>query len=115
MLATKFRLKKGRNIEYILKKGKTFSAKTFLAKFLPNEENYHRCTIITSQKFSKKAVDRNRARRRLYEAIRFTSKPHKETGYDYIIIPKKLCMRIHFQILKDDMIQFFTILEKKNV
>ncbi len=50
-----------------------------------------------------KAVDRNRARRRLKEAVRLTSAEHAKTGYDYVIIGRAAALTRNFADLLADM------------
>jgi ribonuclease P protein component len=50
-----------------------------------------------------KAVDRNRARRRLKEAVRLTSVAHAEAGFDYVIIGRASALTRNFTDLLADM------------
>jgi ribonuclease P protein component len=50
-----------------------------------------------------KAVDRNRARRRLKEAVRLTFVAHAETGFDYVIIGRASALTRNFADLLADM------------
>ena len=50
-----------------------------------------------------KAVDRNRARRRLKEAVRLTCVAHAETGFDYVIIGRASALTRNFADLLADM------------
>ncbi|HWJ18258.1 MAG TPA: ribonuclease P protein component [Geobacterales bacterium] len=50
-----------------------------------------------------KAVDRNRARRRLKEAVRLTFAGHAETGFDYVIIGRASALTRNFADLLADM------------
>ena len=50
-----------------------------------------------------KAVDRNRARRRLKEAVRLTFDAHAETGFDYVIIGRASALTRNFADLLADM------------
>ena len=50
-----------------------------------------------------KAVDRNRARRRLKEAVRLTSIGHAEAGFDYVIIGRASALTRNFADLLADM------------
>ncbi|MBI2464255.1 ribonuclease P protein component [Candidatus Peregrinibacteria bacterium] len=100
MLASHFRLKKKREIEYILQKGKKFTAPIFIAKYTPNNVHFHRFTIITSQKFSHSAVVRNRTRRILYETIRLNL-PTTPLSYSYdcVIIPFKSVVKTKHEVI----------------
>ena len=50
-----------------------------------------------------KAVDRNRARRRLKEAVRLTFIAHAEAGFDYVIIGRASALTRNFADLLADM------------
>ena len=50
-----------------------------------------------------KAVDRNRARRRLREAVRLTGVAHAETDFDYVIIGRAAALTRNFADLLADM------------
>jgi ribonuclease P protein component len=50
-----------------------------------------------------KAVDRNRARRRLKEAVRLTCVAHAEAGFDYVIIGRACALTRNFTDLLADM------------
>jgi len=50
-----------------------------------------------------KAVDRNRARRRLKEAVRLTCVAHAEAGFDYVIIGRASALTRNFADLLADM------------
>jgi len=49
------------------------------------------------------AVDRNRARRRLKEAVRLTHAQNAKTGYDYVIIGRAAALTRNFASLLADM------------
>jgi ribonuclease P protein component len=50
-----------------------------------------------------KAVDRNRARRRLKEAVRLTFVEHAQAGFDYVIIGRASALTRNFAGLLADM------------
>ncbi len=50
-----------------------------------------------------KAVDRNRARRRLKEAVRLTCVAHAKAGFDYVIIGRASALTRNFVDLLADM------------
>jgi ribonuclease P protein component len=49
------------------------------------------------------AVDRNRARRRLKEAVRLSLAAHAEAGFDYVIIGRAAALTRNFTALLADM------------
>jgi len=88
MLAAENRLTKEREIVAVLKGGKTFFSDNFILKTQEKKQKVSRGTFIISKKVAKKAVLRNKLKRRLREIIRkkianFTK------NIDFIIIVKK--------------------------
>lgn len=69
MLPRKFKIGNKARIEYIIKKGRRINGKFFQLRSLPSRMPHLRFSVIVSGKISKKAVERNFIRRRIYEAI----------------------------------------------
>ena len=49
------------------------------------------------------AVERNRVRRRLREAVRRSAAGQMRTGYDYVLIGRRLALSLRFDNLIDDL------------
>ena len=84
MLATKFRLKKSRDISRVFKRGEWGSSKEISVKTTSNGMPNSRVVVVVSKKISKKAVVRNTLRRRvsgILEAEWKTVKP----GCDIVV------------------------------
>ena len=64
------RIKKKKDFEIIFKKGASFKNNLFILRFLKNSLGKNRFGFVVSQKVSKKAVVRNKVRRRLTESIK---------------------------------------------
>lgn len=95
MYNRKYSLKTRYNFNKVLRRGRTFSSRLILVKYLSvspsifkNEQVDKKFAIITSNKFSKKAVVQNRVRRIIGEAIRLNEEKFPPYYY-YIFIPKK--------------------------
>jgi len=89
MISKKFKIPK-KNIALILKKGESFDSKLFVVRFWENKVGFPRFRIIVSTKFAKKAVDRNKTRRRIYEILRLIIKENSTLRpLDIVLIPKK--------------------------
>jgi ribonuclease P protein component len=59
------------SLSFVYRKGKTVRTPLCLLKFAPNpRRTSYRAAVVVSTKISKKAVARNRIRRRLFEQIR---------------------------------------------
>jgi ribonuclease P protein component len=84
MLARPYRLATARDISRVFKRGAYGSSALVLIKAAPNSRPLNRVAIVVSKKVSKKAVVRNRNRRRasgVVEQLWATLK----TGYDIVI------------------------------
>ncbi len=88
MLPFENRIKKRRDFERILKEGKLLYSEILTIKFLENNLNLIRFGFVVSKKISKKAVTRNKIKRKLREQIRLRLIKFKK-GFDLIIIAKK--------------------------
>ncbi len=106
MLAKKNRLKKKKDFEKIFKEGKSFKEKFLIIKFLSNNLGYSRFGFIVSQKISKKAVLRNKIKRRMTEAVRGEIKGFKK-GIDAIFIALPGIENQKFLEIKEIISNFF--------
>lgn len=102
MLATKYRVPR-QYIDYILKKGDSFTSKLFIVRYKPNREKFCRYRIIISKKVDPKAVKRNHLRRQSYEAIRLNMPNNASSGLDMILIAKKSTIKASYQAVEDDL------------
>lgn len=98
MLAKPYRLTRLDNIPRILKRGNSFQESLFLARYLRNGLEHHRFAIMVSQKVSKKGVERNQIRRRMYESIRLNLEKSPAPHYDdVVILPSKRALQASYQ------------------
>lgn len=79
------RLRKKKDFETVFKKGTGHKGPCFILRVLKNSLDYSRLGIVVSKKVSKKAVERNKVRRRASEAIRHNFIGIKK-GFDIIFI-----------------------------
>jgi len=70
MLAQKYRLSKQSDFKLIFQQGKKIFGPFFIIRYLPNNLENSRFTVIVSNKISKKATVRNKIKRQLREIIR---------------------------------------------
>lgn len=82
-LNKKNRLKKRRDFEEVFKKGKAVKDSFLFIKYRKNELGVSRFGFVVSAKVAKKAVERNKIRRILSEAVR--GKIDDLGGYDIIV------------------------------
>jgi ribonuclease P protein component len=85
MLAKTHRLKRKKDLEKVFKEGKVFKEDFLILKVLKNNLGKARFSFIVSQKISKKAILRNKIKRRLSELVRLKLKKIRE-DIDVIII-----------------------------
>ncbi|MDO8658142.1 MAG: ribonuclease P protein component [Candidatus Levybacteria bacterium] len=69
-LNKKNRLKKKRDFDDVFKKGRASKGRFLFIKYLKNELNLPRFGFVVSAKVARKAVERNKLRRILSEAVR---------------------------------------------
>ena len=94
MLARKFRLNEKEDFERIQKTGKVFQSSNFGVGILKREdEGPSRFGFIVSTKIAKDAVDRNRFKRAMSEAVR-TSMVDVEKGFDVVFLAKTSIVRV---------------------
>lgn len=94
MLAKKFRLKDTKNFDRIQKEGKVFQSTNFGIAFLNrgDKEPSH-FGFIVSTKIAKDAVDRNRFKRAMSEAVRIAS-IDLSSGFDAVFLAKTSIARV---------------------
>lgn len=85
MLPKKHRLVKEKDFQGVFKKGKSFFTAELGIKVLANNLDVSRFGISVGLKISKKAVVRNKIKRRLREVFRLKLAQIKP-GYDFVII-----------------------------
>jgi ribonuclease P protein component len=94
MLAKKFRLKGVKNFARIQKEGKVFQSTNFgIAYIRRGDENPSRFGFIVSTKIAKDAVDRNKFRRAMSEAVRIAS-INLINGFDAVFLAKTSIARV---------------------
>jgi len=106
MLPRKYKLKKDNDFKKVFKQGKNYQQEFIRLKILENNLKISRFGLIVGLKISKKAVERNKIKRRLEEVIRL--KPLKP-GFDVIILVSPEIVGKNYQIIE----QSLTFLLKK--
>ncbi len=85
MLAKVFRFHGYGSLKFVYSKGSTVRARFLSMKYIANSRREQsRIAVVVSKKITKKAPERNRMRRRLYEAVRHEW-PAIIPGYDLVI------------------------------
>jgi len=103
MLSRKYKLKKDNDFKKVFKDGR-YQQKDFIKiKFLKNNLEINRFSFIVGLKISKKAVQRNKIKRRLEEVIRLNFK-QIITGFDIIIFTDKEIIEKEYIEIEENLI-----------
>jgi ribonuclease P protein component len=102
MLSAASRIKNKKDFDLIFKKGKTFKKGFLILKVYKNGLDKSRFGFVASLKVSKKAVVRNKIRRRISEIIRIKLKDIK-TGFDFVFVVLPGIEKQKFQEIKEDI------------
>ncbi|MGC9031398.1 MAG: ribonuclease P protein component [Minisyncoccia bacterium] len=111
MLSSQYRLKKKKDIQKVLGKGIMLYGKNINIKFLKSENVLPRFCITTNKKIFKKAVLRNRAKRRIRAAL-FKIIFEIPGYYDIVIFPQKTILFEKFENLIKEFKLLFLKLKK---
>jgi len=87
MLKKEFRIRKQKDFENVFGKGFYSSDRFLTLKATENKMPFSRFGFVVSKKISKKAVERNRAKRLMSESVRLTDEKIKP-GFDVVFISK---------------------------
>lgn len=111
MLPRKYKLKKNNDFKKVFKKGK-YRREDFIGiKFLKNGLDISRFSFLVGLKISKKAVIRNKIKRKLEEVVRLNLKKIA-IGFDVIIfIDKEILEKRYLEILE----RLISLLEKSKL
>ncbi len=101
-LNKKNRLKKKRDFEGVFKKGKAVKGSFLFIKYTKNELGVPRLGFVVSAKIAGKAVERNKIRRILSEAVR--TRINSMGGYDIIVFASKGITRASKQDVASDFL-----------
>lgn len=101
MLPKQNRLKKEKDFENVFKNGKTVKCQNLFFKYVPSGEE-SRIGIVVSKKVSKRAVDRNKVKRRIREIFRLTGDKLK-TGFNIIIVAYPSIKDKEFKSIKEEI------------
>ncbi len=113
MIARKHRLPRWK-VKKLLNRPESNKIGYFIVKKQPNNFKYHRWALTISKKFAKRAVDRVRKRRQIYEAIRNIQKNSTEkeakTYYDIALIPLKQILSCNYDKIHQNISDIFSYL-----
>jgi ribonuclease P protein component len=110
MLPKNNRLKKTKDFETVFKTGKSIRNSFLALKVTQNNLDISRFAFVISKKISKKAVVRNKIRRRLSATIEKEIKDIKK-GFDFIFLTQSGIEKVDFLKTKESAVN---LLEKAN-
>lgn len=102
MIAQKNRLSKKADFEQIFKNGNKDFSQYFTIRFLKNDLNFCRFSVIISNRFSKKATERNRYRRQI-KAILLDNFANFRENIDLIITVLPTIKKFDFDKIKQEL------------
>lgn len=99
-------LRKKRDFDSVFKKGENFKSSHFVLKIAKNNLDISRFGFIVSQKVSKKAVVRNKIKRRLRAFVKNELKDIKK-GIDVVLIALPSVENRDFSGISEDLMEIF--------
>ncbi|MBL9029489.1 MAG: ribonuclease P protein component [Caedimonas sp.] len=96
-------LKKRHEFSRLQKEGVRWVASSFILQMISSETQDIRVGYIVTRKMGS-AVTRNRARRRLKEAVRLTFPTYASDGQDYVLIARTSALTQTFKVLQKDLL-----------
>lgn len=104
MLPSEYRLKKNREFSEIFKRGKSYSCRHLIMKYLEEDGSEIKIGFSVGLKFSKKASERNKAKRWLREAARANMKQIKPgSKIVFVLSPKADFSDLSLHLAKSEM------------
>ena len=110
MLAKKYRLPVQTAIG---KRGRDARFPDFLIKIFSSPNSYPRFGVVLKKGTVKKAVDRNRIRRAIFDAIRIRQKDFNSPGFDFLIIAGSAVLKLSIAELKKEINSAFDVIMKQ--
>jgi len=114
MLPEANRLKKKNDFDMVFKKGAGYKNSCFVLRVVKNDLDYSRFGIIASLKVSKKAVERNKVRRRIAEAIRRNLDSIKP-GFDTVFIALPVALKADYKSVEKWVMELLKKAKTTNV
>lgn len=100
------RLTKKKDFEQVAKKGRPFFAKELGFKIVKNELAKNRYGIVVNLKVDKRAVKRNKIRRRIREIIRLNDENIKQ-GFDVMILVRESVKELKYREIEEKLMALF--------
>jgi len=104
MLKKENRLTKKKDFERAYKEGRGIKKDSLFLKIIENDQPFTRIGIVISKKVSKKAVIRNKIKRRIREIVR---KMNLIPGFDIVIVTFPQIKEKDFKQIEEEINQLF--------
>lgn len=98
-----FRLRKNSEFQRVRQEGQSAFSRLLILTWMPNGEVCSRVGIVVSKRTAKHAVDRNRTKRRLGEAIR-PALEQLSGQYDMVLSARSAAVAADFPVLRQEVI-----------
>ena len=105
-------IKENKDFSEILNQRKVIKNKFYTIYYNDKKEAYYRFGLSVGKKISKKAVIRNKLKRRL-KSIIDNNKNYYQKSKDYIIIMKEACLKATYQDLEKAFQEIMNNINKK--
>lgn len=100
------KLKKPKDFAVLAKVGQSFFCKEFGIKIIKNNFNYNRYGIVVNLKVDKRAVMRNKIRRRISEILRLNNKNIRQ-GHDIMVLTSESTKNLSFSDIEIGLLKLF--------
>ncbi len=102
MLPSPFRLRREKEIDRVFRGGRSEHGAYASIRFAPNRLPMSRATVVAGLKVDKRAVYRNKVKRRVREAIRRHWEGIRE-GFDIVVMVRAEALKTDFKGLEADV------------
>ena len=106
MIAKDIRISRKKDFDLILRSKLKFYSNNLVLRFSKNELSKSRFCVVVSKKISKKAVDRNKIRRRIYEIVRLNYNKIKP-NFDFMIFVSRGILKMKYQEIEQEILSLF--------
>lgn len=103
MLSASRRLRLTRDFERVFADRRALAGRFFRVKVVPNNQRHNRFAVVVSSKVHKRAVVRNRVRRRAWSVISPLA-PAMPDGIDVVLVALPQSAKADFDELKSDIL-----------
>ncbi len=100
------KLRTSQQYQFVYKHGRRYDSRYVTLFVVPNEQSVDRFGITASRRAAKNAVDRNRMKRLLREAIRTVNSKlpdNKAAHYDWVLNAKRSLLEIKLETLSEEL------------